>query len=134
MWVVTGLIAIYERFIDKNAMEISFFLVLNFNHIVNKLILNLKEIIYAKKKSFFDLLILGYIQSHNYNIYNNKKDIKICFLSPFSSIICLLFFILLANDINDFFCKLFLAVLMYQIWAKNNDDELQNTYFNAINE
>lgn len=91
-------------------MHTIFCLVLTFNHIANKFFLNLKDIICIKRETLSKPLILAYIKPHNCDQDSNKDDTKILPLSPFSSKVCLPAFVQLAYDIDNIFCKLFVAL------------------------
>lgn len=109
-----------------------FCLVLMFNYIANKLLPNLKDIMYIKKNPFSNPLTLMYIKSHNYNMNTNKENTKIFFLSLFFSIVYSPAFIYSTYNINNISCKFFMTLLVYQAYVKDSKDELQKKYFNIF--
>lgn len=130
--IVASPVVIHKKSMDKKAMQTIFHLVLTFNYIANKLSPNRKNIIRIKKKTPSIFLMLACIKSHNYNQDSNKKDIKILLLFLFSSTVCSPIFVRLAHNINDVSRKHFVALPIYQVYAKNNRDKLQKEYFNIF--
>lgn len=93
-------------------------LILIFNHIINKVVSNIKNIIYIKKEISFNFLILVYVKIHNYdqdnNLYNNEaENTKVFLLSLYISKSYSFTFIQSFCNTNNIFCQLFSALLIY---------------------
>lgn len=132
--VTTSPIAIYEKSMNKKAMQTIFCSVFTFNHVTNELSLNLKDIVRIKKKTSSNPLTPAYIQPHNYNQDSNEENTKIPPLSLLSSIVCSLAFVRLANDTNNIFRKLFVTLPAHQARIINNRNELQKEHSNTLGE
>lgn len=105
-------------------MQTIFYSVFIFNHITNKPFPNFKNIICIKKKPSSNFLAFICIKYHNYNLDNNKESTKISLLSLFSSIAYLLNIVWLIYDNNIIFYKFFVVLPVYQVYQKDNEDEL----------
>ena len=102
------------------------------NHVANKFSLNLQDILHIEKETSFDLSTLAHIKSHNYNQNRDEEKTKILPLFLFFSIVVSPAFVWLIYDIDNVFCKFFVALLVYQTCAKNNRDKLQKEHSNTL--
>lgn len=66
-WVAASLVTISGKSMNKKAMQTIFYLVLTFNHVVNKLSPNLIDIVHIKKEILSNLLTLTFVKPHNYD-------------------------------------------------------------------
>lgn len=115
---------------DKKVMQTNFCLIFTFNYIANKLSSNLKDMLHIKKEISFNSLILAHVKPNNYGININKKDIMIPLLSSFLKIIYSSTFIVFVYNTDEVSCKLFVALLAYQIYKKASKDEILKEYSN----
>lgn len=127
-------VAICRKSIDQKTIQIIFGLTLTFNHVVNKLSPNLKNILHIKKKTLSKLLILAYIKPYNYNIDIHKKNTKILFSFLFFSRVYLFAFVYSIYNTSDISRKFFMTLSVHHACLKDGRDKIQKKHFSTLSE